>query len=305
MGLRARGLDKGPKLAVGDGALGFWRALAKCYPDTVHQRCWGHKTANVLAALPKSAHPKVKDALHEVWMAETRDEAHTAFDRILVRFEAKYPKAMEKLTKDREALLAFYDFPAEHWVRIRTTNPIESTFSTVRLRSKRARNSGSRETTLAMVYKLLEVAQKKWKRLKGFALLRLVVENVKFKDRVQVLDVSDRNAARPTSYTTFDNSSQPLTDAVTGVPYGFLFDCFSPVLQPNTTRTNEKEILVKPEHIEVGKQFVVGWGTLMLINAVLAQGKNRSGLVRFFISLFLGPVTTLILALVPKLPEHQ
>lgn len=134
MGLRARGLDKGPKLAVGDGALGFWRALAKCYPDTVHQRCWVHKTANVLAALPKSVHPKVKDALHEIWMAETRDEAHTAFERILVRFEAKYPKAMEKLTKDREELLAFYDFPAEHWVHIRTTNPIESTFSTVRLR---------------------------------------------------------------------------------------------------------------------------------------------------------------------------
>jgi transposase-like protein len=195
MGLRARGLGKGPKLAVGDGALGFWRALAKCYPDTVHQRCWVHKTANVLAALPKSVHPKVKDALHEIWMAETRDDAHTAFDRILVRFEAKYPKAMAKLTKDREELLAFYDFPAEHWVHIRTTNPIESTFSTVRLRSKRARNCGSRETTLAMVYKLLEVAKKKWKRLKGFALLTLVVNNVKFKDGVQVLDESDRNAA--------------------------------------------------------------------------------------------------------------
>ena len=195
MGLRARGLDKGPKLAVGDGALGFWQALAKCYPDTVHQRCWVHKTANVLAALPKSVHPKVKDALHEIWMAETRDDAHKAFDRILVRFEAKYPKAMAKLTKDRDELLAFYDFPAEHWVHIRTTNPIESTFSTVRLRSKRARNCGSRETTLAMVYKLLEVAKKKWKRLKGFALLTLVVNNVKFKDGVQVLDESDRNAA--------------------------------------------------------------------------------------------------------------
>lgn len=194
-GLRARGLDKGPKLAVGDGALGFWRALAKCYPDTVHQRCWVHKTANALAALPKSVHPKVKDALHEIWMAETRDEAHTALDRILGRFETKPPKAMEKLTKDREELLAFYDFPAEHWVHIRTTNPIESTFSTVRLRSKRARNCGSRETTLVMVYKLLEMAQKKWKRLKGFVLLTLVVNNVKFKDGVQVLDESDRNAA--------------------------------------------------------------------------------------------------------------
>lgn len=195
MGLRARGLSDGPKLAVGDGALGFWQALGKCYPDTAHQRCWVHKTANVLAALPKSVHPKAKDALHEIWMAETRDEAHTAFDRILVRFDAKYPKAMEKLKKDREELLAFYDFPAEHWVHIRTTNPIESTFSTVRLRTKRARNCGSRETTLAMVYKLLGTAQKKWKRLKGFALLTLVVNNVKFKDGAQVLDESDRNAA--------------------------------------------------------------------------------------------------------------
>ncbi|BCK62511.1 hypothetical protein KAM330_15000 [Aeromonas hydrophila] len=127
LGLRAKGLDKGTKLAVDDGALGFWRALAKYYPDTVHQRCWVHKTANVLAVLPKSVHPK----------------------------------EMEKLTKDWELLLAFYDFPADHWVHIRTTNPIESTFSTVRLRSNRARNCGSRETTLAMVYKLLEVAQKK------------------------------------------------------------------------------------------------------------------------------------------------
>lgn len=188
-------LIDGPKLAIGDGALGFWQALGKCYPDTVHQRCWVHKTANVLAALPKSVHPKAKDALHEIWMAETRDEAHTAFERILVRFDAKYPKAMQKLKKDREELLAFYDFPAEHWVHIRTTNPIESTFSTVRLRTKRARNCGSRETTLAMVYKLLGTAQKKWKRLKGFALLTLVVNNKKFEGGVQLLDESDRNAA--------------------------------------------------------------------------------------------------------------
>ncbi len=126
---------------------------------------------------------------------ETRDEAYQAFDRTLTRFEAKYPGAMERLRKDRDELLAFYDFPAEHWVSIRTTNPIESTFSTVRLRTKRARNCGSRETTLAMVYKLLESAQKNWKRLKGFALLTLVVNNVKFKDGVQVQEESDRNAA--------------------------------------------------------------------------------------------------------------
>ena len=128
-------------------------------------------------------------------MAETREDAHKAFDRTLTRFEAKYPGAMDKLVKDRDELLAFYDFPAEHWVSIRTTNPIESTFSTVRLRTKRARNCGSRETTLAMVYKLLESAQKNWKRLKGFALLTLVVNNVKFKDGIQMQEESDRNAA--------------------------------------------------------------------------------------------------------------
>ena len=194
-GLRARGLTTSPKLAIGDGALGFWKALAKCYPDTRHQRCWVHKTTNILSALPKSVQPKVKAALHEIWMAETRADAHKAFDRTLVRFESKYPGAMERLRKDREELLAFYDFPAEHWIHIRTTNPIESTFSTVRLRSKRARNCGSRETTLAMVYKLLETAQKRWKRIKGFDLLALVVNNVKFKDGEQVQDQSDRNAA--------------------------------------------------------------------------------------------------------------
>ena len=195
LGLRERGLTASPKLAVGDGALGFWKALAKCYPDTRHQRCWVHKTANIMSALPKSVQPKVKAALHDIWMAETQDDAHKAFGRALVRFESKYPGAMERLRKDREELLAFYDFPAEHWVHIRTTNPIESTFATVRLRTKRARNCGSRETTLAMVYKLLESAQKNWKRIKGFNLLTLVVNNVKFKDGEQVQDQSDRNAA--------------------------------------------------------------------------------------------------------------
>jgi len=195
LGLRERGLTISPKLAIGDGALGFWKALARCYPDTRHQRCWVHKTANILTAVPKSVQPKVKAALHEIWMAETQDEAHKAFDRALVRFESKYPGAMERLRKDREELLAFYDFPAEHWTHIRTTNPIESTFATVRLRTQRARNCGSRETTLAMVYKLLESAQRNWKRIKGFNLLTLVVNNVKFKDGEQVQDQSDRNAA--------------------------------------------------------------------------------------------------------------
>ena len=194
-GLQARGLRVSPKLAVGDGALGFCKALSKCYPSTRHQRCWVHKTANVLNVLPKSVQPKVKDALHEIWMAETRKDAYEAFDRTLIRFEGKYPGAMERLRKDRDELLAFYNFPSQHWVHIRTTNPIESTFATVRLRTKRARNCGSRETTLAMVYKLLETAQKRWKRIKGFNLLTLVVNNVPFKDGEQVTEQSDRNVA--------------------------------------------------------------------------------------------------------------
>lgn len=194
-GLRERGLTQGPKLAVGDGALGFWKALNKLYPDTAHQRCWVHKTANVLEKLPKSVQPKVKAALHEIWMAETREDAHKAFERTLKRFEAKYPKAMDCLAKDRDVLLAFYDYPAEHWVHIRTTNPIESTFATVRLRTKRSRNCGSRETTLTMVFKLLQSAQQRWKRIKGFRKLELVVNNVQFRDGEQVIDQSDRVAA--------------------------------------------------------------------------------------------------------------
>ncbi|MDI5889483.1 IS256 family transposase [Halomonas rhizosphaerae] len=194
-GLRERGLIQAPKLAVGDGAMGFWAALSKIYPETDHQRCWVHKTANVLNKLPKSVQPKVKADLHDIWMAETRDGAHKAFDRTLKRFEAKYPKAMGCLAKDREELLAFYDYPAEHWVHIRTTNPIESTFATVRLRTKRSRNCGSRATTLAMVFKLLQSAQKRWRRIKHFQKLELVVSNVEFRDGEQVTDQSDRNAA--------------------------------------------------------------------------------------------------------------
>lgn len=195
LGLRQRGLSEAPKLAIGDGALGFWKAMTKTYPSCRHQRCWVHKTANVLNKLPKAMQPKVKEALHDIWMAATRDEAYEAFDRTQTRFSAKYPKAMACLAKDRKEMLAFYDFPAEHWTHIRTTNPIESTFATVRLRTKRTRNCGSRDTTLAMVYKLLESAQKNWKRIKGFNLLALVVNNIEFKDGEQVTDQSDRNAA--------------------------------------------------------------------------------------------------------------
>jgi transposase-like protein len=193
--LRERGLEVPPKLAVGDGALGFWKALSKVYPGVRHQRCWVHKTANILNKLPKAMQPKVKAALHEIWMAPTREDAERAFDRTVARFEAKYPKAIECLVKDRDALLAFYDFPAEHWVHIRTTNPIESTFATVRLRTKRTRNCGSRSTTLAMVYRLLLSAQRRWKRIKGFRLLQLVVDNVEFKDGKQQEGQSAESAA--------------------------------------------------------------------------------------------------------------
>lgn len=193
--LRQRGLSHSPKLAAGDGALGFWNAISKVYPDTRHQRCWVHKTANVLNKLPKSVQPKVKAALHEIWMASTRKEAYKAFDNTVELFAPKYPKAMECLSKDREELLAFYDFPAEHWIHIRTTNPIESAFATVRLRTKKSRNCGSRDSTLAMVFKLMESAQKRWIKIRGFNLLTLVVNNVKFEDGVQVGEQSDRNAA--------------------------------------------------------------------------------------------------------------
>ena len=194
-GLRLRGLDTSPKLAVGDGALGFWNAMAKSYPDTKHQRCWVHKTANVLAAVPKSVQGKLREALKEIWMAETKESAEQACKQTVARFGDKYPKAINKLVKDEEELLAFYDFPDVHWTHIRTTNPIESTFATVRLRSKRAKNCGSRETTLAMVYKLLETAQKRWRRIQGFNLLTLVVNNVTFKDGKQEDEQSTEKAA--------------------------------------------------------------------------------------------------------------
>ena len=193
--LRSRGLKTGPKLAVGDGALGFWNALAKVFPATRRQRCWVHKTANVLNKMPKALQPKAKEAIQEIWMAETKEDAEKAFDSFLDRFGDKYPKAAECLRKDREDLLAFYDFPAVHWVHIRTTNPIESTFSTVRLRTRKTRNCGSRETILAMVFKLIQSAEKRWKRIKGFDLIGEVIEGIVFKDGLRATDQPDRNAA--------------------------------------------------------------------------------------------------------------
>jgi putative transposase len=186
-GLQARGLKVDPKLAVADGALGFWAAARKAWPTTREQRCWVHKTANVLNKLPKSVQPKAKAMLHEIWQAETKAVAETAFDRFVTTFEAKYPKATACLAKDREVLLTFYDFPAEHWIHLRTTNPIESTFATVRLRHRRTKGSGSRTACLMMVFKLARAAEKRWRRLNGSALLPEVIRGVRFVDGIKEL----------------------------------------------------------------------------------------------------------------------
>ncbi|WP_445946979.1 IS256 family transposase [Shewanella sp.] len=181
-----QGLQMPPKLATGDGALGFWKALTKKWPSTKQQRCWVHKTANVLNKVPKSVQPKMKEALHDIWMAETREEAYKAYDSCVKRFEDKYPGAMNCLTKDKSSMLAFYDFPAAHWQHIRTSNPIESVFATVRLRTKKVKNCGNRKTTLSMAYKLMITAQLNWRRLRGYKLLADVVEGVEFKDGERV-----------------------------------------------------------------------------------------------------------------------
>ncbi len=183
--LRDQGLSTAPELAVGDGALGFWKALAQIFPTTRVQRCWVHKTANVLNTLPKSQQPQAKSALHEIYMAESKADAQTALERFIKTYDAKYPKAVECLVKDREALLAFYDFPAEHWVHIRTTNPIESTFATVRLRTDKTRGCVSQDSILSLVFKLVQSAQKRWFKIRGFKRLAEVIEGVKFKDGIR------------------------------------------------------------------------------------------------------------------------
>lgn len=183
--LKKRGLTTAPKLATGDGALGFWKALAKVFPATRVQRCWVHKTANVLNKLPRSLQAKAKAALQEIWMAESREAAKKALASFVDTYEAKYPKAVECLVKDEEQLLAFYDFPAEHWKHIRTTNPIESTFATVRLRTARTRGCLSRGTALTMVFQLCRCAQKRWRKLGGYELLGKVIKGVMFVDGVE------------------------------------------------------------------------------------------------------------------------
>jgi transposase-like protein len=186
--LKARGLGAGPRLAVGDGALGFWRALEQVYPETRHQRCWFHKMGNVLNALPKSLQGKAKADLRAIWMAPTRKAATAAFQGFLKRYGAKYPKAAEKLETDREALLAFFDFPADHWVHLRTTNPIESTFATVRHRTRRTKNCVTRDTFLGLAFKLSEEAAKRWRRIRAPEKVADLLDGARYEDGTPVPD---------------------------------------------------------------------------------------------------------------------
>lgn len=193
LSLKDRGLNPA-KLAVGDGALGFWAALAEVYPTTREQRCWVHKTANVLNKLPKRLHGDAKSALHEIWQADGRAVAEKAFDRFVATYEDKYPKAIDCLVKDRAALLAFYDFPAAHWQHIRTTNPIESTFATIRLRTRKTRNCVSAKSGLSLMHQLAMSAQKRWRRLRGFRQLADVVAGINFIDGVDERKISRKAA---------------------------------------------------------------------------------------------------------------
>lgn len=183
--LKARGLAVPPELAIGDGALGFWKALEEEFGATQQQRCWVHKTMNVLNKLPKSVQPKAKADLKEIWMAKDRADAEKAFDRFLAKYQAKYDKAADCLARDRQALLAFFGFPAEHWKHIRTSNPIESTFATVRHRTTRAKGCLSHDTSMIMVFKMIQTAQSSWRRLDGQNQLSKLVEGIKFTDGIE------------------------------------------------------------------------------------------------------------------------
>ena len=193
--LKARGLAHPPLLATGDGALGFWSALGKVFPTTRQQRCWVHKTANILNDMPKAMQTKVKVDLHNIWMAESRLEAEKALSLFLRKYQAKYPKAADRLTRDKDELLAFYDFPAEHWTHIRTTNPIESTFATVRHRTKRSKGCLSMKTMELMVFKVIKEAEKTWLRLRGKNQLPKLITSVKFSDGIEQLNQNNQSAA--------------------------------------------------------------------------------------------------------------
>jgi putative transposase len=183
--LKARGMNT-PKLAIGDGAMGFWSALDEVYGDTRQQRCWVHKTGNVLNRVPKSLQPKMKQSLYDIWQADSQQNAERAFDQFATLYEAKYPKAVAILNKARNELLTFYDFPAQHWQSIRTTNPIESTFATLRHRTKRAKGCLSRNGMLHMLFKLGQAAEQTWRRQRGFDYLAKVITGVPFKDGVEI-----------------------------------------------------------------------------------------------------------------------
>lgn len=193
--LKRRGLAIGPELAVADGALGFWQAIEEVWPMTRGQRCWVHKTANVLNKLPKSQQSRAKRALQDIWMAETKKDAEAAFDAFVETHAVKYDKAADCLVKDREALFAFYDFPAEHWKHLRTTNPIESTFATVRHRTVRSKGCLSNRTALAMIFKLAQAAEKSWRRLNGHNQLPKVIQGVKFIDGIEAVRQMPQAAA--------------------------------------------------------------------------------------------------------------
>ena len=171
-----------PKLAIGDGAFGFWATLREIFGETAEQRCWFHKSGNVLSKLPKSVQLRAKSDLHNIWQAETREDANDAFDHFLTKYDAKYPAACECLRKDRDVLLTFYDFPAPHWTHLRTTNPIESTFATIRLRHRRTKGNGTRRASLTMMFKLAQSAQKRWRRLNGHALILPLLQGKTFQD---------------------------------------------------------------------------------------------------------------------------
>lgn len=193
--LKRRGLANGPELAIGDGALGFWKALDEVFPGARRQRCWVHKTANVLNKLPKSRQRQAKQDLQAIWMADGRAEAEAAMETFEAKYGAKYPQAVGCLTKDRASLLTFYDFPAEHWQHVRTTNPIESVFATVRHRTVRSKGCLSHKTALAMVFKLVTAASKTWRRLSGNNRLPQVIEGVRFRDGIQVPEINKSAAA--------------------------------------------------------------------------------------------------------------
>jgi transposase-like protein len=197
-------------LAVGDGALGFWGALKEVFPQTRTQRCWFHKIANVLSALPKSAHPGAKKALAEIWSAEDKTHAKTAVKAFVALYGAKWPKATAKITDDEEELLAFYDYPAEHWIHLRTTNPIESTFATVRHRTKVTKGPGSKAAGIAMAFKLIQAAQERWRAVNAPHLVALVRAGARFE--------AGKLVERDHEHEATQTAAEAVTDPTSGAP---------------------------------------------------------------------------------------